>query len=364
MPETRMEEPGVLRVLVVDDEPLMIRTVARQLRGEEYRLLEAASVAEALDVLARERVDLVLMDMTMPGLDGLSYMEYCQADDRLAQIPVIFLTGTVLREIKEKAFALGAVDFIAKPFDELDLKVRIRAQLRLKILRDEVREKNRLLADRAAHLHTLVEEKTRELRELGLSLVNALENVNFYNDQETGRHLRRVGFYSASLAKALNMDETYVDRIHLFAPLHDVGKVGLPDALLKKKGPFSETERQIMQSHVLIGARILENARIDVMARNIALYHHERWDGSGYLEGLSGSDIPLEARIVALADVYDALSMSRVYRDALDAHAVESYIIRDSGAHFDPDLVRVFQSIRGEWELLRDRWYLEGEVET
>jgi len=185
-------------------------------------------------------------------------------------------------------------------------------------------------------------------------LVSALESANLFNDEDTGNHIRRVSDFSGALARLAGRDEAYVKRIRLYASLHDVGKVGISDAILKKPGPYNEEERRTMEQHVLIGSRMLSSESIDPMARNIALYHHEWWNGKGYCQGLAGDDIPLEARIVALADVYDALGTKRVYKDAFPEEKIDAIIREEAGIHFDPNLVDLFLENKQDFILLKE----------
>ena len=214
----------------------------------------------------------------------------------------------------------------------------------MKLLQDHLRQENKVLENHKVYLQGLVEEKTRKLEGITMALVNALENANYLNDTDTGNHIRKVSEYSALLARSHGCSRDFVRRIHLYASLHDVGKVGIPDALLKKQGRYTAEEFRRMQQHVAIGARMLTNDSIDVLARNVAQYHHERWDGSGYLQGLSGEQIPLEARIVAVADVYDALTTRRPYKEAYSEEEAIAMIQQEAGIHFDPRIVEIFMS--------------------
>lgn len=185
-----------------------------------------------------------------------------------------------------------------------------------------------------------------EIHLMNLAMVQALENACYFNDEDTGHHVKRVSRYSAALAEGLGCPLEFVKRIQLYAPLHDVGKVGIPDHILKKKGRFTEDETHIMRQHVVIGARFLDGSRIDPMAKNIALYHHEKWDGTGYFHRLKGEEIPLEARILSAADVYDALSFDRVYRKALPEERIDTAFRKRSGTHFDPRITDTYFNIK------------------
>ena len=209
-------------------------------------------------------------------------------------------------------------------------------------LQDELRTKNHMLEDREVHLTHLVDAKIRTIEKMTLGLVTVLEDANLANDDETGNHIRRVSEYSALVAKAYGTDRDFVKRIKLYASLHDVGKVGIADAILKKPGRYTPEEFEEMKQHVVIGHRMLDSAEIDPMARNISLYHHERWNGSGYVHGLQGEEIPLEARIVSLADVFDALTTKRVYKDAFPVSKAEQIIMEERGEQFDPRVVDAF----------------------
>jgi len=206
------------------------------------------------------------------------------------------------------------------------------------------------------NLSVMVEEQIKKIKRITMSMVTALENVNYFNDTDTGNHIRRVCKYSAIIARAYGCDEIMTNKIELYASLHDIGKVGISDDLLKKAGIYTPDEHLAMQNHVLIGTRMLESAQIDDMTVNIIKYHHERYDGEGYQSKLKGNDIPLEARIVALADVYDALSTKRTYKEAFTEEKVDKIIQESSGRHFDPDLVRVFFENKKELIAVKEKY--------
>jgi putative two-component system response regulator len=271
----------------------------------------------------------------MPGIDGFETCRRLKADLKTQDIPVVFMTALSDTEDKVRGFELGAVDYITKPIQPEEVLARVKTHLTM-------RKMYTMLEDREKHLTHLVEEKTHTISTITLTLVNALENVNKMNDDDTGNHIKRVGDYAALLAEKYDCDHTFVNRIRLYAPLHDVGKVALRDDLLKKPGKYTKQEFIDMQQHVVFGASLLESDGIDGMARNIALYHHERWNGTGYVHGLAGEDIPLEARIVAVVDVYDALVSERAYKPAFPQEKAEKIITEEAGEHFDPQLVEVF----------------------
>lgn len=234
------------------------------------------------------------------------------------------------------------------------VKISDKQQMQLNRLNEELNEKNSMLEDRELHLMNLVEEKTRKIERITIALVNALEDANLLNDMDTGNHIKRVSRYSSILATHYGCDREFVKRIELYASLHDIGKVGIPDNVLKKKGRFTPDEFDIMKQHVVIGHKMLDNEDLDQMAKNIVLFHHEKWDGSGYVNGLQGVAIPLEARIVSLADVYDALISKRSYKPAFSDNEADTIIKSGAGNHFDPELVDVFFANRDELREVRE----------
>jgi putative two-component system response regulator len=288
-----------------------------------------ASNGEAvLKAIGKDPPDLILLDIMMPGMNGYEVSKALKKNPVTRDIPIIFLTAMTDVGSKIKAFKLGGVDYVTKPFNEHELLARIHAHIRLKNFQD--------------HLNELVEEKTQKIENMTIALVNALENANLYNDTDTGNHIKRVSEYSTIVAKGYGCDEDFVKRIKLYSSLHDVGKVGLPDAILKKPGKYTKEDFIAMQQHVLIGARMLDSEEIDNMAKHVASYHHEKWEGTGYIHRLSGEDIPLEARIVAIADVYDALVSERVYKKAFTDEEAYRIIREESGKHFEPKIVEIF----------------------
>lgn len=228
------------------------------------------------------------------------------------------------------------------------IKISDKQQQKLSELNEDLTVKNRLLEDRELHLATLVEEKTRKVERVTLALVTALENANSVNDHDTGSHLKRVSLVSGELGRGLGCSMEFVSKLELYASLHDIGKVGIPDSILKKPGKLDNDEYALMKEHVEIGYRILQNATdIDTIARNIILYHHEKWDGSGYIKGLQGDEIPLEAQIVSIADVYDALVSSRAYKPAYTHDEAMDLIVRERGRHFSPEMTDAFMKKAG-----------------
>ncbi len=322
-------------ILVVDDNPANLNVLFDIFGGMRYDVLFASDGESCLRLVEGEYPDLILLDVMMPGIDGFETCRRLKANERTKEIPVIFMTALSETLDKVRGLELGAVDYITKPIQPEEVLARVKTHLTL-------RKMYRMLQDREVHLSTLVEEKTRLVTNVTIALVNALENANRLNDTDTGNHIKRVGEYAAFLAASYGCEPDFVKRIRLYAPLHDVGKVGLPDRILRKPGQFTKEEFIEMQQHVVFGASLLTGDGLDVMARNIALYHHERWDGSGYTQRLAGEQIPLEARLVAVADVFDALVTERVYKPAFSNEQAVQMIAADAGKHFDPKIVELF----------------------
>jgi putative two-component system response regulator len=338
-------------ILVVDDVAENRKILATIInKNTKYDVSLASDGNALLESIEYNIPDLILLDIMMPGMDGHEVARILKSRDRTKDIPILFITAVTEVESIVKAFESGGVDYITKPFNKSELLARISAHMQLKKMRDELKQKNALLADRELHLLSMVEEKTRKLEKTTSALITALESANFFNDTDTGNHIKRVSEYSSLLARVYGADTEFIKRIRLYSSLHDVGKVGIPDSLLKKPGKYSEDEFIQMQDHVVIGARMLDDPEIDEMARNIALYHHERWDGAGYVHKLVGENIPLEARIVSLADVYDALSHKRVYKDAYPQEKVDEIIRENSGKQFEPRLVDIHFEKKSEIE--------------
>jgi len=331
------------KIIIVDDNTTNITIIEKMIHSRtDYVCLKAENGYVAMDLIKKELPDLILLDIMMPEIDGYEIAQILKNDEETKDIPIIFITAITDLSDKVKAFEFGAVDYITKPFRMEELIARINTHLKLKHLKDEMAEKNRMLEEREYHLNQLVQEKTKKIEGLTFALVNALENANLLNDEDTGNHIIRVSGYAAILAESYGLSLDMVKKIRLYASLHDVGKVGIPDNILKKEGLYTPEEYDIMKKHVEIGYNMLNNKDVDEVVKNIILYHHEKWDGSGYLKGLSKEQIPIEARIVTLADVFDALTTKRVYKPAFDNKKAFSIIQEEKGKHFDPAIVDLF----------------------
>ena len=337
-------------IFAVDDGATNLLTLEAYLIPKGYIVEKAINGIEALEKINEwipdNLPDLILLDVMMPDMSGFEVCRALRNLDDTKSIPIILVTALDQVEAKVEGLDAGANDFLTKPVNKHELYARIDSHLRVKKLMAELEIKNKLLAEREAFLDHLVKEKTIQLYNMNIGLVSALETANLANDDDTGRHIMRVGEYSAAIAEHLGCSSEFCAKIKLYAPLHDVGKVGISDAILKKPGKYTPEEFEKMKEHVAIGARMLENASIDKMAYNIAAFHHEKWDGSGYLHGKSGEDIPLEARIVAICDVYDALTKKRVYKSAFPESEADEIIKISRGKHFDPIVTDSFFKIK------------------
>jgi putative two-component system response regulator len=327
------------RILVVDDEPANVRLLERMLGQAGYENLLSTRDSREVFTLAREFApDLILLDLHMPGMDGFEVMEKLRSlIPPESYLPILVLTADITPAAEQRALEMGAKDFVAKPLRLAQVLLRIQNLLETRFLHLRLRRQNETLEER-------VRARTLELEEARVEMLERLTQAAEFRDDDTGQHARRVGDLSARTATALGLDEEQVELIRRAAPLHDMGKIAIPDAILLKPGRLTPDEFEVMKTHTTIGARMLAGGRTALMrlAEEIALAHHERWDGSGYPSRLAGPAIPLAARIVAVADFYDALAHDRPYRSAWPEALILAEIERQSGKHFDPCVAEVF----------------------
>jgi putative two-component system response regulator len=318
-------------LLLVDDEATNLQ-VLRHILQDDYRLLFAKDGSKALEMAERERPDLVLLDVMMPGMTGYEVCQALKAQAHLQSIPVIFVTALADVEDEARGFAVGAVDYITKPVSPPIVRARVRTHLSL------------LRMD--------------ELRQTRLQIVQRLGMAAEYKDNETGLHVIRMSHFSKVLALAAGFSEAAAEELLNAAPMHDIGKIGIPDAVLRKPGKLDADEWAVMRGHVEIGARIIGEHASGLLktAQLIALTHHEKWDGSGYPNGLQGEAIPIEGRIVAIADVFDALTSVRPYKAAWSVEQAVTLLREESGRHFDPQLVELFIAELPAILAIKERW--------
>jgi len=318
------------KILIVDDTPVNIRVLVEALK-DDYKLSIATNGKVALNyAMAEHPPDLVLLDIMMPELDGYEVCKRLKDQEKTKDIPIIFITAMSEESNETQGLEMGAVDYIVKPINQKIVQARVRTHLELKKHRD--------------HLSELVQEKTAELLDAKLDIINRLARAAEYRDNETGMHVIRMSHYTSLLSKAAGLNDVYSEKIFHAASMHDVGKIGIPDKILLKPARLTDGEFAHMKSHTIIGGRLLEGGNSDLilMAHDIAMTHHEKWNGTGYPKGLSGEDIPIEGRISAVCDVFDALTSERPYKKEWPVQDAIDEIVAQKGAHFDPRLVDIF----------------------
>lgn len=350
------------RILFVDDEPNILRFYERSLRREKsaWSLEFASCPVEAWKRIQSEPFDAVVSDVRMPKMTGIELLQNIKSNDSTKTIPVIIVTGEADRDLKRRALDFDADDLLSKPVDSSDLVARLKSALRTKDFADQLELKNEQLERR-------VRERTAELESSRIDILWRLGKAAEFRDEETGNHVIRVGSYSRCVALALGLDSDFVETLFLAAPLHDIGKIGIPDAVLLKPGKLTNHEWETMRRHCEYGASILSDESkfanvakryaktglseganhaadnsVIKMATQIAETHHEKWNGSGYPNQLKGLDIPIAGRIVAIVDVYDALRSERPYKRAFSVDESLEILKQESGAHFDPTVVSAF----------------------
>ncbi len=348
-------------ILVVDDAPEVLILISSILK-DKYKIKVATSGAKALSILAnaKQKPDLILLDIIMPKMDGYEVChEIKKTED--ASIPIIFLTSLTKVEDEEKGLKVGAVDYIYKPISPSILLARVETHLRLKEASDFLKIQNNIL-------EKMVKKRTEELAQSQQATIVAMGALAEFRDPETGNHLRRTQHYVKHLAEELSklpdyseyLTEERIDILFKSAPLHDIGKVGVPDRVLLKPGKLDATEFETMKEHTVFGKNAIRETQNQMtksntfltMSEQIAAHHHERWDGTGYPYGLAGTDIPLSARLMAIADVYDALVSARVYKPPYSHEEAVQMIKEKAGTQFDPDMVKAFVRIAEEFKYI------------
>lgn len=321
-------------ILVVDDNKTNLQTIRNILETSDYTVLLALNGNTALKFLEKKETDLVLLDLMMPVMDGKETFAKIRENPDYAHIPIIFLTADTNEYTESTCLELGAADFITKPVVPLVLLSRI--------------EKTLELEDYHRNLEARIDEKAHEAELLTLQSIEAIAHTIDAKDENTNGHSRRVARYSRAIASRMGFNEDDVETITRSALLHDVGKIGIPDAVLKKSGRLTDEEYDTIKQHTLIGSDILSVITTFEHIPDGARSHHEHFDGSGYPDGLSGKDIPITGRIVAVADVYDALTSKRHYREAAEKEVVVRELERNAGSQFDPDVVKAFVQLLSE----------------
>jgi len=344
------EEADKLIILVVDDTPANI-DVLENVLGTDYRVKAALNGEKALELAnVHPQPDMILLDIMMPGMDGYDVISRLQSNPATGHIPVIFVTAKAEVADEEKGLSLGAIDYITKPISPPIVRARVKTHLALYNQNRELERK--------------VKQRTQQLEESKLEILRCLARAAEFKDNETGMHVIRMSHYSRIIAESLNLRDDWVDMLFKAAPMHDIGKIGIPDHILLKPGRFEGGEWEIMKQHVTYGVAILGGHESDLlkMAKEIAECHHERYDGTGYPKGLVGEDIPLTGRIVAIADVFDAVTSERPYKKAWSIEKTLTLFENESGKHFDPDIVKILMKCLPEILEAKER-YAETQVQ-
>lgn len=340
------------RILVVDDNPDQLDLMEVMLRKRGYTNVvlteDPTSVAPSY---AQQAYDLILLDMEMPVMNGIAVMRELKGVLHGAFMPVIVLTAHEGAQVRLQALSEGARDYISKPFVEAEFAHRIHNHLEVRMLYSERERQNEILEQKVA-------ERTAELKETQTDILRRLAKAGDFRDSDTGNHVTRVGHSCRALAEAIGLNAHMTEMIYMASPLHDIGKIGVPDHILLKKGRHTEEEQAIMRKHVDFGVEMLADhpAPLLQVACSIAQNHHEKWDGTGYPHALQGDAIPVEARIVAICDVFDALTSIRPYKVAWSVEQAVQYLKDNAGTHFDPNLVATFEKILPEIQAIRERY--------
>lgn len=343
------------RVLIVDDERLNLVMLEDELLEAGYDVLTASNGEEAIEKTLNLYPDVVLLDIVMPGLDGYEVCKRLKQSDKTSHIPVVMLTALLDSQSRYKGLECGAIDFLNKPVDMLELKIRLNNVIELKEYQDFLKGYNQSLKEE-------VEKKTSELRNSFIDTIYRLTLAAEYKDKGTATHLRRVSDYTKLMAEIIGLSDRDAELFFYASPMHDVGKLGIPDEILLNPGALAPEEFDIMKRHTLIGGSLLRGSDSDYLksAVSFALYHHEHWDGSGYPHGMLGEEIPIEGRVMLMADRYDALRSKRPYKEAFDHDTAFNILIkgheRSIPAHFDPIIYEAFSDNHKIFEEIYERY--------
>lgn len=355
-----MRENDTPLILIVDDDETNIAVFDMLLKLENYETIISKNGKDAVEKTTLHQPDLVLLDVMMPIMDGFEVAKQLKANSITNKIPIIIITALNDHSSRLKGLESGAEDFINKPVDKAELLARVKNLVRLKAYNDLLENNNRILEER-------VSEKTKELRNSYIETIATLCNAAEFKDEETGQHVKRISFYCKILAQHLGMDNKFAELMFYSSPMHDIGKIGIPDNILLKKAPFTPEEWSIMKSHTTYGYNILKSGSSPFMqtGAKIALSHHERWDGTGYPNGLKGEQIPLVARIMNLCDQYDALRSKRPYKEAFTHEHTHNIILngdnRTKPEHFDPQILSVFVKVHKEFDEIYNEYRDGGD---
>ncbi len=342
-----MKQP---KILVVDDEDRNLRLLEAILLPLGYEVILAQDGEEALKKVRERPPDVILLDIMMPGMDGFEVARLLKEEEDTRIIPIVMVTA--LREVGDrvKALEIGVDDFINKPVENTELRARVQSLLKVKAYNDHMRDYQKELETEVARRTEQLRQAFEKIKAASLDTIYRLSKAAEYKDEDTGAHIQRMSHYAVAIAREMGLDDRYVETLLYASPMHDVGKIGIPDHILLKPGKLNPDEWEIMKQHTIIGGKILSgsDAEFIKLAEVIAFTHHEKWDGSGYPKGLKGEEIPLAGRVTAIADVFDALTSMRPYKEPFSIEKSFTIIKDERGDHFDPDIVDAFFAIENE----------------
>ena len=356
-------ENKIPAILIVDDDPAIHRMIGRILRRHSVVLYSAFGGTEALAKIESIAPDLILLDLSMPDLDGFEVAERVKCNLKMLRTAIIIITGRDSSDILAQALGTYADDFISKTADPSEIIARVQYHLKRKQALDQMHSDQLACRDTISLRTGQLKSALERLKEASLEIIWRLTAASEYRDNETGAHIKRMSHYAAVIGRQMRLRDKTVETILYAAPLHDVGKIGIPDSILLKPGRLEAEEWEVMRSHTTIGADILKGSNIGFvkMGETIARTHHEKWDGSGYPNGLKGRKIPLVGRIIALADVFDALTSKRPYKEPFSIEETNRIIARERGTHFDPDVVDAFFAVQDTILQIKERYQDEDE---
>jgi len=351
------------KILVCEDEEITRYLIRDTLRPLGYRVEFARDGKEAIDKVKEIEPDLILLDIKMPGIDGFEVAKSIKQSERTRIIPVLIVSVLTDSESKVKAFNEGADDFLTKPFDPIELRARVESLLKVKAYNDHMRNYQKELEKEVARRSKQLKKALYQLRKASLDTIYRLSMAAEYRDDETGAHVKRMSHYSAVIAREMGLSSQVSERLLLAAPMHDVGKIGIPDQILLKPERLSPSESEIMKQHTIIGSKILAGSKSGYLrfAEIIALTHHEWWNGNGYPRGLKGNQIPIAGQIVAVADVFDALISKRPYKEPYPVDMAFKIIKEEAGTHLSPKVVNAFFKVKDQILKIKERFKEESE---
>ncbi len=341
------------KILVVDDQDISIRLLEAILKKDGFTNITLTTDPRQVKALYQEiRPEVLILDLTMPHLDGFQIMEQLKEIDGDTYLPIIVISDEQNQEVRFRALESGAKDFLNKPYDRVEVLIRIKNMIEVRMLHNEIQDQNKVLEQR-------VKDRTQKLYESQVDVIQRLARAVEYRDSETGMHIIRMSHYSECLAKKVGLSGQECEMILTASPLHDIGKIGIPDSILQKPGKLTENEWEIMKTHTTIGAELLDGSDSEFLkiAQEIALTHHEKWDGTGYPGGLKGEAIPLVGRICGLCDVFDALTSARPYKKAWSSEEAIEEIQKGGGTHFDSKLLEAFMEISSQIQELKEKYH-------